>query len=35
MDAFTNTYQERMEEDDQISTDVLANFENPNWFAVL
>ena len=25
MDAFTNTYQERMEEDDQISTDVLAN----------
>lgn len=25
MDAFTNTYQERMEEDEQISTDVLAN----------
>ena len=25
IDAFTNTYQERMEEDDQISTDVLAN----------
>lgn len=25
MDAFTNTYQERMEDDDQVSTDVLSN----------